>query len=213
VGKAQMLGFIFGMGAEAHRRNLAEGRTGPKVEITPSQAVVNVNSFRNNFLRFRTVWNYLDEVLMEMANGNSGVVRLANRDLIEFDPESLWMPNGLPMVYPELHQTDYGGYAYQSINPKVKLTNSYYWVRMYKTKLFENIVQCLARIIMSEAVYRVSKKYKILMFTHDEIVTLIPETDAQQHSEWISKQLKIPPSFCSDLVLDVEGSYGERYSK
>lgn len=129
------------------------------------------------------------------------------------NPAKVLMPNGLPIFYPGLfgHGDPYGetmsNFTYSSKKYRGKR------IGIYEGKLLENIVQSLARIIISDAMVRINEKFPVVLQIHDEILSLIPRTDADKNSAWITEQMLINPSWAENLPLAVEGGYSERYDK
>jgi DNA polymerase len=86
-------------------------------------------------------------------------------------------------------------------------------IGIYEGKLLENIIQSLARIIISDAMVRINKRFPVILQVHDEVISLIPRTDANENSAWITEQMLVSPFWAKDLPLAVEGGYSERYDK
>ena len=89
------------------------------------------------------------------------------------------------------------------------------WTKLYSGKLVENVVQWLARIVMSQAMIRIiNLGYRVVNTTHDELLVLIPKDGREQeHLEICENEMKRTPDWLPDLPLDCEGSLSERYAK
>lgn len=89
------------------------------------------------------------------------------------------------------------------------------WAKLYSGKLVENVVQWLARIVMSQAMNRITALgYRVVNTTHDELLVLVPKDGREkQHLQVCENEMKRTPDWLPGLPLDVEGSLGERYSK
>ena len=89
------------------------------------------------------------------------------------------------------------------------------WTKLYSGKLVENVVQWLARIVMSQAMLRiVALGYRIVNTTHDELLILVPKDGREQeHLERCRQEMIREVAWLPGLPLDAEGSLGERYSK
>jgi DNA polymerase len=55
--------------------------------------------------------------------------------------------------------------------------------------------------------------YEILLRVHDEVVLLVPESQAEIHRERVEKIMCTPPSWCSDLPLGAEAIISKQYTK
>ena len=89
------------------------------------------------------------------------------------------------------------------------------WTKLYSGKLVENVVQWLARIVMSQAMLRImALGYRVVNTTHDELLVLIPKDGREQeHLRICEAEMKRTPTWLPGIPLDCEGSLGERYSK
>jgi DNA polymerase len=89
------------------------------------------------------------------------------------------------------------------------------WTKLYSGKLVENVVQWLARIVMSQAMNRITALgYRVSNTTHDELLILIPKDgNEQRHLEVCENEMKRTPDWLPGIPLDCEGSLGQRYSK
>ena len=89
------------------------------------------------------------------------------------------------------------------------------WTKLYSGKLVENVVQWLARIIMSQAMNRITALgYRVVNTTHDELLVLTPKDGREQHHLQICmNEMKRTPDWLPGIPLDCEGSLGLRYSK
>lgn len=89
------------------------------------------------------------------------------------------------------------------------------WAKLYSGKLVENVVQWLARIVMSQAMNRITALgYRVVNTTHDELLILIPKDgNEQRHLQVCENEMKRTPEWLPGIPLDCEGSLGDRYSK
>ena len=86
---------------------------------------------------------------------------------------------------------------------------------MYGAKLVENVVQALARVVLSQAMLRIENEgFRVVNTTHDELLVLIPKDGYEEkHAERCAAEMKIAPDWLPQIPLDAEWSIGERYSK
>lgn len=213
VGKVATLGLGYGMGGKKFQTTLALGMMGPPVNITLAEAnkVVKIYRGANSFIA--AAWKTLEGVIERMALGQSGTIF---NGLLEFDPLTVWLPNGMGLHYPGLHRTVAGDYRYKANDV---------WKKIYGGLLFENIIQALARIIVGEQMLETQKYLRTLKLkkgevariatmSHDEIVSVVPERYAEKV---LAKKLDImrnpPHNWGSNIPLDAEGGYAVNYSK
>lgn len=204
VGKASVLGLGFGMGAPKFQITLAKGALGgPKVFFELDRCKAIVNTYRQKNHKIVAGWNICKGIIEDMAAGRTGA-----HGPISWEFETVWLPNGMCLKYPDLRKSmgDKGWeeWTYQAKDQRKKL---------YHSLLDENIVQALARIIVMWQMLQVSRKYRIVMTTHDEFVALPKTAQAQKCLDFMMRWMRTPPPWCSDLELNSEGGIDVNYSK
>ncbi len=199
-----VLGLGFQMGAPKFQMTLAKGALGgPPVHFSLEVCKGVVNSYRSINNRIMQGWQICANIIEDMAAGRKGSYGPLN-----WEANTIWLPNGMSLKYPDLKQAvgDKGWpeWTYQSGDRRKKI---------YGGMLCENIVQALARIIVGWQMLQISKKYRVVMTTHDEIVTLPKTAQADACIRFMAKWMSTPPSWCSDIPLNCEGGYAANYSK
>lgn len=212
VAKTAVLGLGFGMGwKKFFSTMLIEGR-----DIPAHKCQEIVNLYRTKYDKIPRLWKQLEGVISSMCAGGSGTIVLAGGELIlEYEPDKIWMPNGLALHYPGLRpvfdeEGRHNGYEFLY----VKGYNAFY-KKIYGGLLTENIVQCLARIIVSEQIVKIARKYRVVMTTHDEAVKLVRNDKAsiEKAHDFMMHEMSIPPSWCASLPVTAEVKHAENYSK
>ena len=77
----------------------------------------------------------------------------------------------------------------------------------------ENISQSACRLIVTDQLLAINKEFPVVMTTHDEIVYLAKESEAEAAFEFGLSIMKTPPKWAEDLPLDAEGGWDSMYSK
>ncbi len=215
IGKTCILGLGYQMGWERLKNQvkaMSLVELNEELILESSKANAFVHFYRNKYKNITGkfgLWKKMKYALQMMYIGEyeMGPLKFKSK------PAKVLMPNGLPIYYPGLfgHGDPYG----EIINNFTYSSKKYRGKRIgiYEGKLLENIVQSLARIIISDAMLRINKKFPVILQVHDEILSLIPRTDADANSAWITEQILINPQWAKDLPLAVEGGYSERYDK
>lgn len=221
VGKTCILGLGYGMGAIKFRDTLALGQGGIKVEIEPSDAQRIVNLYRNKNHRIAGFWNRCGNVLNDMVSGKESQV-LPMKALLPYKDNSIILPNRLPIQYPLLQRSESGdGFFYVSDARSfrkaavAKLVGEDVagipWVRIYGGKVTENIVQALARIVVTTQMVAIAKRYKIVLQVHDEVVCCVDEDEAEEAKAFIMQCMSQPPAWAPDLPVACEADIGKNY--
>lgn len=86
--------------------------------------------------------------------------------------------------------------------------------RLTGPKVDENIVQALARDIIADNCFDVFKLTGLrpALLVHDELVYVVPESEAQATLDVVQGVMRMPPKWWPDIVVwsegDIAGSYG-----
>lgn len=203
IGKVCTLGLGYGMGASKLRETLAKGALGaPPLRVSTTQANDWVDAYRYTNSPIVEFWEDANDVLQRMAAGTE--MPFGPMEIME---NALLLPNGLALHYPELGIREVKGRrGYHYLSRKV-------WCPIYGGLLTENIVQALARCIVAEQMLRISRFYRVVTMTHDEVVCIAPAAGAERCLDLMISEMKTPPKWAPDLPLGAEGGYDVMYSK
>lgn len=204
VGKVVTLGLGYQMGPAKFQLTLAKGALGgPPVHFSLDECKAIVNTYRMKNHRIVAGWKMCDRIIDDMAAGRQG-----SYGPLSWEANTVWLPNGMALKYPDLRkqQGDKGWneWTYQSGAMRKKI---------YSGLLNENIVQALARIIVMWQMLQVSRKYRVVMTTHDEFVCCVKTAQAQRCFDFMSKWMTTAPAWCSNLALNSDGGWDVNYSK
>lgn len=208
VGKVCVLGLGFQMGAAKLQLTLAKGALGgPPVYFTLDQCKVIVNTYRRRNFKIEAGWKICAQIIEDMAAGVTGAHKC-----ISWEADTIWLPNGMSLKYPGLKKGINAESGYEEWTYSANADGSVR-KKIYGGLLCENIVQALARIIVGWQMLQISKKYRVVMTTHDEVVTHPKAAQAQKCFEFMFKWMTTPLSWCMDLPLFAEGGHDVNYSK
>jgi DNA polymerase len=119
---------------------------------------------------------------------------------LTFRKGEIELPNGMKIRYPDLRQDDEKNWVYGKDATK-----------LYAGKITNNITQALARIVMTDGMLRVSKRYPVVGTVHDELIALAPEDEAQEALDWVIEQMTTEPSYMPGIPLAADGGTNLRY--
>ncbi len=114
------------------------------------------------------------------------------------------LPNGMSLHYPALRrekdekgrdQWVYGADA----------------TKLYAGKVTNNVTQALARIVMTDGMLRVSKRYFIAGTVHDELIAVVPDAEVEDAKTWVLAQMTMEPSYMQGIPLSADGGAHRRY--
>jgi DNA polymerase bacteriophage-type len=133
---------------------------------------------------------------------------------LTFRKEEIVLPNGMSLKYPNLRMQ-------AEINPETKKptgkTQYVYGLegtpaqKLYAGRVCNNVVQATARIVMSDALLRIERRYPIKGAVHDEGIMLVPEAGAGEARDWIYAQMVQEPKWMQGIPLDADVDTGTRY--
>ena len=117
----------------------------------------------------------------------------------------IYLPNGAAINYQTLTRQN-GGWQMQTRHG---------WTKMYGAKLVENVVQALARVVMSQACLRIRRAgFRPVLSSHDEWSFLVPDDDNKEAAlNFIKQEMTRVPDWLPGIPLDCEATLSERYEK
>lgn len=199
LGKTIELGCGFGMGAERFKVTCANGPLGgAPIYLTLEEAARAVEVYRSSHPAVKAMWYGIAEQALDV---------LAARTTMRWGPVTvsdgaIWLPNGLPLWYDDPRTDENGDRTFLVRGKRTK---------MYGGKLVENVVQALARVVVSQAMLRIP--YRPINCTHDEVKYCVPLDEAPAALDTVLRELKRTPDWAPNLPLDAEGFWGVRYAK
>ena len=138
--------------------------------------------------------------------------------MLEFDSSGILLPNGLRIRYPMLRKS-VDGFEYISnarTYRKLKTTGKIEdreWTKIYGGKVTENIVQALARIVISEQMVELGKKHKVLFQVHDELILITDAKKASETREHVETIMSTSPWWAQGLPVSCESGVGYNYGE
>ena len=126
---------------------------------------------------------------------------------LTFRKEEIELPNGMKLLYPNLRQQK------KKDSKKVEME----WVygedatKLYAGKIANNVTQATARIVMTDGMLRVSKKYFVAGTVHDEQIVVVPDEEVDFAKTWVLAQMTIEPKYLPGIPLAADGGAHRRY--
>jgi hypothetical protein len=188
IGKVGVLSLGYGCGAERfYRMVITQARQyGIALDGLFDEGVadVTVNTYRTLFDRIPAMWRGLDRLLrFVLMNDHAQEMELGPVIIM---PRRIYLPNGLFLRYDDPAEELWGG------------------------KLFENICQALARVIIMQAALRLDQQgYRFVLQVHDELVFCVPDNRVETAKEIITQEMTRPPVWMPDLPLAAEIKTGD----
>ena len=77
--------------------------------------------------------------------------------------------------------------------------------------IVHNCVQAIIRDILVHQLLTIHPRYPIIMHTHDELITYVPENEAETARNYLLEIMRTPPPWIAGIPLDAEANFGKRY--
>jgi DNA polymerase bacteriophage-type len=208
VGKVQILGLGYGMGAQKFANVLQLGLMGPAMDVSLDQAYQWVNAYRASNDKISAGWSFLDQVLVKMALGHNGEYKC-----FAWEPHNgasvVWLPSGLPLTYRGMyvHESDKGPSVMHMPGRTNKVSP------IWGGTMDENWVQALARCVITDQMLLVMDAgWRVVGMTHDEIISIAHKSKAERCLDEMVAAMRHVPSYVAGAPLNAEGEYGVHYS-
>lgn len=190
IAKSAVLGLGFGQRESGFMRYCAANG----VSVDAETAAAAVEAYQGGFDRVPALWRTLERDVRR--NGY------------------LVTPAGRKIVYPELHEEDrhlmYVRPAIFSRGRRGQRIVSKIWYG----SICENLVQATARDAFFWQVLQLRREgFRVVHLVHDEVVTVVPEEQAEEAAERLLYWLRTPPPWAEGLPLTGEVGIGVRYSE
>jgi len=146
------------------------------------------------------LWNYFSLLIEQSLAGGEEVMYKC----LTFRKGEIVLPNGMSVLYPNLRQKkdDQGRLQWVYGPDETKL---------YAGKITNNVVQGTARIVMTDGMLRVAKRYPIAGTVHDELIAVVPDDEVNDAKTWVLAQMTMEPTYMPGLPLAADGGAHRRY--
>jgi DNA polymerase len=125
---------------------------------------------------------------------------------LTFSKERIELPNGMSLLYPQLRrEKDEKGRSQWVYGPNA--------TKLYAGKVTNNVTQAVARIVMTDGMLRVSKKYPVVGTVHDEQIVVVPDDEVVDAKTWVLAQMTLEPKYMPGIPLAADGGAHRRYGE
>ncbi len=198
-GKQGILSCGYGCGGKRFQATARAGTYGPPVMLTLEESQRRVDIYREKNTMITAYWKQGGQMLKHLANGSE----------VEWGPmvirdHRVWLPNGTALLFDTLEwhvaedDQDETGW---------RLRTRKGWVRIWGSKFVENVIQALARVVISQSMIRIARHgYRVVNTEHDSLWILIPKDGyEQQHLDACKAEMTRPLPWLPGLPLACEG--------
>lgn len=127
---------------------------------------------------------------------------------VTFRKEEIILPSGMKLKYPNLRN---------EVDKETKQRNWVYGeagvkpTKLYAGKITNNIVQGTARVVMTDGMLRVDKKYPVVGTVHDELLCVVPDDEVKGAVDWVLQQMIVEPKYMRGIPLNSDVGAHRRY--
>ena len=159
-----------------------------------------IDKYRAAAWPVKTFWSAMEEMLVRCLAGGEEMVYKC----LTFRKEEIVLPNGMRILYPNLRQEkDEEGAKRWVYGPEA--------TPLYGGKITNNVVQGTARIVMTDGMLRVNKRYPVVGTVHDELIAVVPDEEVADAKTWVLAQMTMEPSYMPGIPLAADGGVHRRY--
>lgn len=169
------------------------------IHCLAAQAIIT--RYRGTAQPVVTLWSLFQNLISHsLFKGNE-----YRHKCLTFRKEEIVLPNGMSLRYPDL-QPEGDGRRIQWTYADGKKRS-----KLYAGKITNNVVQGTARIVMTDGMLRIDKRYPVAGTVHDEAIAVAPESEAEEAKKWVLAQMTIEPSYLPGIPLSASGGVHKRY--
>ena len=161
-----------------------------------------IDTYRSTAYPVVGFWSMCSELLVtSLVEGHEHTYKC-----LTFKKGAIELPNGMSLLYPNLRQV-------KDEEGKKQWVYGEDATKLYAGKITNNVTQALARIVMTDGMLRVAKKYPIVGTVHDELIALVPDDEVEFAKTWVLAQMTMEPSYMRGIPLDADGGAHRRYGE
>lgn len=202
VGKVAHLGLGFGAGPATFQK-VAKLMGG--VDMTLDEARDVVQKYRSAHSEIAAGWRTCHTALRDIHDGAE--VAIDPWGMCVTERGAVRLPSGRKIRYPKLHVETTDG------KDEWWYGEGRHRARIYAGKIDENLVQALARDVVAGNALAVFNRTGLrpALTVHDELVYIVPESDAQGVLDTVQAVMRTPPAWWPELVVWSEGDIADTY--
>lgn len=180
---------------------------GPPMEVTSAQCRRMVDIYREKNWAIKALWKSMDKMITNMYAGVEG-----NFGPLKYGKGFIQLPGGLFLQYYGLHGNAVERYG-DLVTTEMSYLTRYGRTKLYGGLLTENVIQALSRKIIADQMLKISRKYRVVTMTHDEIVVVCKTDEADKCLAYMLEVMSTEPDWAPGLPLAAEGGHDVCYSK
>jgi len=160
-----------------------------------------IDTYRATAWPVKAFWDMCTELLGSSLYGGEPYTHKC----LTFEKEAILLPNRMYIRYNDLKQVadDEEGRLQWVYGPDE--------TKLYAGKITNNVTQALARIVMTDGMLRVAKRYPVVGTVHDELICVVPDSEVAEAKAWVLEQMTVEPSYMPGIPLAADVGAHRRY--
>lgn len=215
VGKVAVLSGGYGSGGVTFANMVRVQSKGKRV-MTEEEGHNIIRAYRQSVPSIVEFWGLCDSAIEHMQAGlqRSLVTNTAGETLVYTDKNSLVMPNGMRLIYTNLRREKYTddddrqrtGWFFDQRKGRGVVRSG-----LWGGTVTENVMQSLARIVISDQWAVIEARYPVVQHVYDEIGAVWWKEAADEMLQFMTDTMRTPPAWAPDFPVWAKGSYSESY--
>lgn len=195
--KMRALALGYGMGWNLFQ---AKAETDIGIKLTEAQAKAQVADFRLTNPLITGFWKSLDQLIRNAAHDREKILELT-------------MPSGDLLRHFAVRGKGKER-GYESYTTRGDFSMMSHQPRLWGGTLAENITQRMARDLLGMGILNLEDAgLPVCFHAHDEVVLVVDASDAVDALDEAKHIMSIPPAWCPDIPLGVDGGIHDHYTK
>jgi len=159
-----------------------------------------IDTYRATAWPVKAFWDMCTELLGASLYGGEPYTHKC----LTFEKGAILLPNRMYIRYDDLKQVaDEEGRSQWVYGPDE--------TKLYAGKITNNVTQALARIVMTDGMLRVAKRYPVVGTVHDELICVVPDSEVDEAKAWVLEQMTVEPIYMPGIPLAADVGAHRRY--
>lgn len=210
MGKVGILGAGYGMGADKCQ---VMAKNSYQIDLTFPEAKKIIDHYRTRYSKIPKFWYRIEKAFKFATRYPNEGPCILDQGLVVYSKDNctfIVLPSGRQLRYEGAKVVGTGRDEHIKVpNPRQKN-----WTHVWGGYICENIVQAICRDLLAEAILDLERRgIQIGLHCHDEIIAVVPATEAELAVEVVLEAMCKRPSWATTFPLDAEAVIAERYGK
>jgi hypothetical protein len=173
------------------------------VTLPDNECKEMIRVYRSASDKIIKMWWEAKAALTSMINAEDYKIGVQN--CMKFHHDGFVLPSGYKILYPNMGFVEEDGN--QSFHYVGRKGKTYLW----SGSVVENIVQGLARCVISDQMLLIAKRYRPVLTVHDAVAIVVPQDEKDEAIKFIEECMSTVPVWAQGLPVACESGHGYSY--